>query len=56
MGVAFVASVEAAEVGFVTGVDVHVLLAVGAVGESSIAVFELALKWLFTLSLKRRDN
>ena len=46
--VALVAAVYAAEVGLVGGVDVHVLLAVGAVRESSIAALEFALKRFFT--------
>ena len=56
MCVAFIAAVETTEVGLVTGVHMHVLLAVGTVGEASIAVFELALKWLFTLNSKKREN
>ena len=46
--VALVAAIYAAEVGLVGGVDVHVLFAVGAVRESSIAALEFALKRFFT--------
>lgn len=35
-----------AQVGLIRGVDVHVLLAVAAVGEAPVAAFELALEGL----------
>lgn len=40
------AAVDAANVRLVGGVHVHVLLAIRAVGEASIALRELALEWL----------
>jgi hypothetical protein len=48
MRVALVACLVAAEVGLVGGVHVHVLLAVGAVGEAAVAAVELASERLFT--------
>lgn len=41
VGVALVASVEAAVERFVARVDVRVFLPIGAVGEASVAAFEL---------------
>ena len=41
MRVTFVAATDATVVRFVAGVDVHVLLPVGAVGESTIAAIKL---------------
>ena len=46
MRVALVAAVDAAKVGLVGRVHVHVLLAVRAVGKAAIAALELALEWL----------
>ena len=46
MCVALVAAAHFAVVGLVGRVHVHVLLAVGAVGEAAIAAFELALERL----------
>jgi hypothetical protein len=46
MRVGLVAAVDAAVVGLVGGVHVHVLFAVGAVGEPAVAALEFALKRL----------
>ena len=51
MGVALVAALELAEVGLVRGVHVHVLFAVGAVGEAAVAAFELALERFFAFEI-----
>ena len=52
VGVGLVAAPDVAVVRLVRGVHVHVLLAVARVGESSVASFNLALKWLFTYRIK----
>lgn len=46
--VALVTALDLAEVGLVAGVHVHVLLAVRAVGEATVAAFEFAFEWLLT--------
>ena len=50
MRVALVACPVAAKVGLVVGMHVHVLLAVGAVGETAVAAVKLASKRLLTLN------
>ena len=50
--VALVAAFVLAEVGLVGRVNVHMLLAVGAVGEASIAAVELAFERLFAWKQK----
>ncbi len=48
MCVALVAAVDAAKVRLVTGVHMHVLLAVGTVGKPAVATVKLTLKRLLT--------
>lgn len=48
VGVALVAAVNLAVVGFVARVDVRVLLTVGTVGETTITSLELTAEWLLS--------
>ena len=48
MGVGLVAASHLAVVGFVTGVDVRVLLSITGVGKSSVAAIELTFEWFLT--------
>lgn len=48
VGVALVTAPDLAHVGFITGVDVGVLLPVAAVRESPVAALKLAFKRFFT--------
>ena len=54
MCVALVASFHLAVVRLITGVNVAVLLSIGAVGESPITAFIFALEWF--LSCKRGNS
>ena len=48
MSVGLVTAAHPAEVGLVSGVDVHVLLPVAGVGEPSVAARNFTLEWLLT--------
>jgi len=48
VGVGLLAATHAAGVGLVRGVNVHVLLTIGTVGESTVAAGNFTLEWFFT--------
>jgi len=48
VSVGFVTTFDSAVVRLVCCVDVHVLLPVAGVGESSVTSFDFAFKWFFT--------
>lgn len=56
MRVALVASVKATVERFVARVDVRVFLPIGAVGETSVAAFELTAKRFLTCQQKTQRN
>ena len=48
MGVGLVTTPNSAVVGFVSGVNMHVLFSVTGIGKSSVASFNFTLKWFLT--------
>ena len=56
VGIGLVTAAHSAVVRLVCGVDVHVLLAIAGVGESSIATLHLTLKRLFSWNRRNVSN
>ena len=56
VGVGLVTTPHSAVVRFVRGVDMHVLLAIAGVGESSVATLHLTFKRLFSWNRRNVSN
>ena len=52
VGVGLITAPDSARVGFVRGVDMHVLLSVRGIGEPSVTTLNLALEWFLSCKLK----